>query len=437
MSPQLTLQTPLQLPPEEIPVYLENLWAYEKDQPGTTGANTFCLLVWQPAWLEQHLVRTGRINGPIIGSQRKGLVTAARELVLEGDLPHSTPPFDQRVTDVISKNDVEISYEDLRGQHIDSAISTLHPRRLITLAPTLDDEQKLDTLVAAYCPLPEDGRGPSACGDVIVFRGGLKSLKKRIEIIDPLTFTDLPCWLWWNGRLDEAPELLDSLALSPRRLVVDSALGKPDKCLLFLTDRVQKNQAIYDLNWLRFRSWRETLAIIFDPPFRHSVLQNVVQLDIDIEGRHPVQGLLLASWLADRLDWKLVDTVNTNGEGIAFEFQRRDLEKVQFRLSPLPVGKPSIHPGQIVGIRLICKSKHDPKDDLCVILGAESGECMRLEAGGMANMELLEEVVPNQNISVERDVARLLGTSRGSTGPLFASALPLAEKMFNLSKESF
>ena len=39
----------------------------------------------------------------------------------------------------------------------------------------------------------------------------------------------------------------------------------------------------------------------------------------------------------------------------------------------------------------------DHKKGVCVILGSESGECMRLEAGGMASMEVVEEVVPVQN----------------------------------------
>ena len=54
---------------------------------------------------------------------------------------------------------------------------------------------------------------------------------------------------------------------------------------------------------------------------------------------------------------------------------------------------------------------------------------MRLEAGGMASMELLEEVVPNQMNSVEMDVARLLSSSRGNTSPLLANAAPLAAKL--------
>ena len=86
MSPKLTLHTPLRLPPSEIPSYLDQLWS--KNQLANPGANTFCLIVWQPAWIEKELVRTGRIEGPIIGNQRKEIIEAARKVVLDNDLPH-------------------------------------------------------------------------------------------------------------------------------------------------------------------------------------------------------------------------------------------------------------------------------------------------------------------------------------------------------------
>ena len=70
---------------------------------------------------------------------------------------------------------------------------------------------------------------------------------------------------------------------------------------------------------------------------------------------------------------------------------------------------------------------------MCVILASESGECMRLEAGGMASMELLEEVVPVQSNSVEMDVARLLRSSRGSTSPLLSASAPIADKILKLT----
>ena len=51
MKPQLTLQTPLELPHQEISNYLNQLWISEDED--SSGANTFTLMVWQPAWLKQ------------------------------------------------------------------------------------------------------------------------------------------------------------------------------------------------------------------------------------------------------------------------------------------------------------------------------------------------------------------------------------------------
>jgi glucose-6-phosphate dehydrogenase assembly protein OpcA len=158
----------------------------------------------------------------------------------------------------------------------------------------------------------------------------------------------------------------------------------------------------------------------------------VVQLDIDVEGNHPVKGLLLAAWIADRLGWHLensfvIPTGEASGDGYGAEFQRTDGESVRFRLMPVPVGVPKAHPGALVGLRLICSPGEQPP--LCVILCSESGGCMRLESGGMASMELVEEVVPLPNDSEEMEVARLLGGGHDTTNPLMAAAVPLAAKL--------
>ena len=427
MSPQLTLQTPLELPPAEVPSYLEQLWS--RDQPNNVGAHTFCLLIWQPAWVEQQLVRTGRLDGPITGVQRPQLIEAGRQAVIDGDLPISTPPLTQDVARCLSQMDGDHTSEDLRGQHVDAVLSHLRPRRLITLAPSLKAEQQLETLVAAYCPLPEEGGGTAACGDVVVLRGGKPSLQQGLSILDPLLPDELPAWVWWNGTLDEAPDLLEQLASAPRRLILDSALGDPKLCLNLLADRIAANQAVNDLNWLRLGSWHQTLAMVFDPPHRRDALGHVVQLDIDVEGDHPVQGLLLGSWIADRLGWTLDSHQHQSDQSITAKFKRPDGTAVKMRVAPVPVGQPSIHPGQIVGLRLICKPDDQPA--ICVILCTESGGCMRLEAGGMASLELIEEVVPVQHLPVEADVSRLLEGGHDSTNPLLAAAAPLAAKLIS------
>jgi hypothetical protein len=80
-----------------------------------------------------------------------------------------------------------------------------------------------------------------------------------------------------------------------------------------------------------------------------------------------------------------------------------------------------------VGLRLICAPEGRPP--LCVILCSESGGCMRLEAGGMASMELAEDVVPLPNESEEMEMARLLGGGHDTTNPLLATAAVLAARL--------
>lgn len=429
MSAQLTLQAPLDVPPAEVTPYLDRLWKGMVE--GSSGAATFTLLVWEPSWLEQQLVRVGLIDGPIRGFDRSDLMTAARQAVSDCGLPLSTAPMDPRLAWALGQKPGHQSSADLRGQVVESAISAHMPRRLITLAPTLDAGRPLETMVAAYCPLPEEGGTGAACGDAVVLRGGMGAIQQNLHLIQPLVGDDLPCWVWWNSSLDEPPEMLEALAPIPRRLVIDTSLGQPSRCLEVLLARIEAGQAVNDLNWLRLRSWRESLAMVFDPPARRPALNHVVQLDIDVEGHHLVKGLLLAAWMADRLGWHLLNSSSVaddgNGIGVSAEFERTDGVAVRFRLMPVPVGVAKTHPGAILGLRLICNPEDQPP--LCVILCSESGGCMRLESGGMAAMELAEDVVPLPLESEEMEMARLLAGSHDSTNPLLAAAAPIAARL--------
>jgi len=432
MAPQLTLQAPLALPPDEVPAYLNRLWSDTLQD--SHSASTFTLLVWEPSWLEQQLIRTGRADGPLSGLLSEPLLEAARQAVGELGLPSSTAPTAPELSWALGHQSGSHGTEDLRGQFVDRAISAHQPRRLITLAPTLAADKPLETLVAAYCPLAEERGGSSnACGDVVVLRGGMGAMQQGLAMLQALIPAELPCWIWWNGSMDESPELLEALSVLPRRLVVDSSIGHPRRCLDLMVQRIELGQAVNDLNWLRLRTWRESLAMVFDPPSRQVALDQVVQLDIDVEGEHPVKGLLLAAWVADRLGWHLqnsywieADALH-EGRGIGAEFQRQDGQSVQLRLMPVPVGVSKIHPGALVGLRMICAPAGQPP--LCVILCSESGGCMRLEAGGVASMELVEDVVPLPNESEEMEMARLLSGGHDSTNPLMASATALAAKL--------
>ncbi len=434
MKPQLTLQTPLELPPQEISTYLDKLWISESNE--NTGANTFSLIIWQPSWLEQSLVRNELIQGPITGYLSKEIISTAKDLILENGLPLATSLYSKEVIKLLKVNKSDNFVEDLRGQFFESSISTLNPRRIITLAPTFSEKTNIKTFVSAYCPLNDDTKNQTICGDLVVVRGGANSiLKEGLQIVWELSIIDLPSWLWWNSSLDDSPEILDQFTKVNKRFIIDTANGSTQRCLDFLDKALTLGKSINDLNWERLKCWRESLAMIFDPPVRRSLLDHISQIDVDIEGDHIVQALFLISWISDKLNWKFIDK-HQRSESQTICFKRENGEIIITSINPLPVGNPSIHSGQVIGLRLISKISKDPKKNTCIILGSESAECMRLEAGGMADMHLIEEVVPNSDSSSESDVSKLLASSRGTTSPLFAKAIGISTKIFGSISKS-
>ena len=92
MSTQLTLQAPLALPPDQVPGYLERLW--DRELGSSPGAATFTLVVWEGSWLEQQLVRCGRLDGPITGLLNETVLEAARAAAVSCGVPLSTAPMD-------------------------------------------------------------------------------------------------------------------------------------------------------------------------------------------------------------------------------------------------------------------------------------------------------------------------------------------------------
>ena len=96
------------------------------------------------------------------------------------------------------------------------------------------------------------------------------------------------------------------------------------------------------------------------PPLSH-----VAQVDIDVEGDQLCQGLLLAAWIASRLQWSL-QSRHRQRDSSVYRFQRPDGAMVDLRLVSVPVGFPKPHAGSILGLRLLCKPPG--RRELCVVL---------------------------------------------------------------------
>ena len=80
--------------------------------------------------------------------------------------------------------------------------------------------------------------------------------------------------------MDESPEIFEYFTDYGLRLIIDTALGSPQRCLKVLDQLNNSNKAINDLNWVRLKNWRESLAMIFDPPSRRPILDHITDIDI-------------------------------------------------------------------------------------------------------------------------------------------------------------
>ena len=83
------------------------------------------------------------------------------------------------------------------------------------------------------------------CGDLVVIRGNSASISdKGLKIIDELSIDELPSWLWWNGSLDESPEIFEYFTDHGLRLIIDTALGSPQRCLKVLDQALPINTSL-------------------------------------------------------------------------------------------------------------------------------------------------------------------------------------------------
>jgi hypothetical protein len=80
------------------------------------------------------------------------------------------------------------------------------PRRLITLAATLADDHPLGDHGGVPAPFPRKAAPAAPAAMVVVLRGGMGALRQGLSLVSPLVGDAMPCWVWWNGSLDEAPE---------------------------------------------------------------------------------------------------------------------------------------------------------------------------------------------------------------------------------------
>jgi len=113
-----------------------------------------------------------------------------------------------------------------------------------------------------------------------------------------------PCWVWCERILSNESRSARSRLALPNPAVVPRQLDRnPAAASMSLVDMIATDERLNDLNWFgAARLDPNPWPMVSDPPGRREGPQQV-----RLQARHrtwrnaPVQGLLLAAWIADRL----------------------------------------------------------------------------------------------------------------------------------------
>lgn len=119
-------------------------------------------------------------------------------------------------------------------------------------------------------------------------------------IVDPVLASELPTVLWSPHGHDQAVEVLKKMI--DVMLLDSDDVPDPSSGLTRALSDLQ-DAYVVDLAWLRTTPWRERLAASFDPPDRLASLRRLDGVSVRHRSDSNASALLLAGWLASRLNW--------------------------------------------------------------------------------------------------------------------------------------
>ncbi len=188
-------------------------------------------------------------------------------------------------------------------------------RAVVIIAEPEATSEDLTAWVSAHCHVPAAGEKQVCCEQVTILARG-EAVRDLDKVAVSLTVSGLPVYLWWRAGRYSPPRHFHEILRVTNRVFVDSArFPKPASDLSHLAGQFRASGAgaVSDLNWLRITPWRELIAQCFDSQETRLYLDRLSEVRIECGwragevGAHVGQALLLAAWLASRLNWIPVD----------------------------------------------------------------------------------------------------------------------------------
>lgn len=206
-------------------------------------------------------------------------------------------------------------------------VSEQNPCRVILMiAQPQDGPEGLRSWVSAKCKCDPSvaGRKQIRCEEIAIRATG-GAVRDLGSVVLPLTLSGLPVYFWWRSGRFVPPDYFDQILRVSSHVLVDSARFKnPASDLAALAQLVRgrtSHIAFVDLNWARLTPWRELIAQCFDNPEVRGYAGKLRRVRIEYESHSPrraaqeAQALLIAGWLASRLEWRPIGPGSQSPDG--------------------------------------------------------------------------------------------------------------------------
>ncbi|EHJ11653.1 OpcA [Crocosphaera watsonii WH 0003] len=305
---------------------------------------------------------------------------------------------------------------------------------MITLCPTVGEDEGVKAQVSAYCPINKRSQNTLVCCEYITLTGTAAALERVGGIISELTISGLPTFVWWKASPEPEYGLFKRLASQGDTLVVDSStFSEPEGQLVQLGQMLEQNIPLADLNWGRLSPWQELTAAAFDPPERRNAVLEIDRVTIDYEKGNATQALMFLGWLASRLQWKPVAYEQEGGDYdiTRVKFLNNEQKTIEAELAGVPVADWGDVLGDLISLKL---SSTNLQADCCTVLCSGTTGCMRMEASGGAQACRIEQVTSLADQQTDQLIQKQL--QRWGTDALYEESIDVTMGILKLAQNN-
>jgi glucose-6-phosphate dehydrogenase assembly protein OpcA len=419
----------------EISTALQELWQADTN---TQRANTFVVVIYEPAPIQQLLTALGFYDGPIDGIN--GPLTwdalaksqQAYGLTITGKANEVTFAKLEEAYLAASKQKITPTAAEQNYRAAD-AVAESGPARIVTLCATSSTASELESQVSAYSPIKKREQSEMLGCEYVMFSGNAALLEANTQVVGDVLLPELPLYMWWKGtpKIDHA--LFTTLADKATHVLVDSATFVDSVVdFLLIPPLLAQGRSIIDINWQRIAPWQELTAATFDPPERRKAINEIDRVEVNFERGSSAQAWMYIAWLAGRLGWEPVAYQMVGGDYQLrqLQFAAADGRTIKVELASMPIVEVGEVVGDLMGIQL---DSTNPQANCNTILCSETAGCMRMESGGKAQSGLVAQV----NSVADQNAEKLVAANfhRANRDWLYAETMTILSKILSLNAD--